>query len=63
MTTGHPGEKLKKAGGEAGGEACLELGKEGRARETDFGIISNQSVVRILRVEHSFRKGVWTEKK
>ena len=54
---------MKKAGGEAGGEACLELGKEGRARETDFGIISNQSVVRILRVEHSFRKGVWTEKK
>lgn len=59
MTTGHPGEKFKKAGG----EACLELGKEGRARETDFGIISNQSVVRIIRVEHSFRKGVWTEKK
>lgn len=58
MTTGHPGEKFRKAGG----EACLEPGKKGGARETDFGIISNQSVVTIIRVEHSLRKRVWREK-
>lgn len=41
---GHPGDEFKKAGG----EACLEPGKEGRARETDCGIISIQLVVKIL---------------
>lgn len=38
---------MRHAGGEfkkAGGEACQELGKDSRAGERDFGIISNRLV-------------------
>lgn len=53
MIMGHPGDEFKKAGG----EACLEPGKEGRARETDCGIISIQLVVKILWVEEFIQEG------
>ena len=36
VITRHPGKEFKKAGG----EACQELRKEGRAGETDFGHLS-----------------------
>lgn len=58
-------ETLRHLGGEfetAEGEACRGLGKEGRAGETDLGIISIQLVVTILRVEE-FVQGVWIETK
>ena len=52
-TMGRPGEESR----DAGGEACVGPGKKGRAGETNFGVISIQLVIKIIRTQEFIQGG------